>query len=207
MKSKFYTWVKKYLSGFVGFIFRVKVYGRENEPLQDEGPYILVSNHISNIDPVFLCVALNNQQPHFMAKKELFKIPLLKNLITALGAFPVDRKGANISTIKNTIKMLDNGVSVGIFPQGHRQKGKNPRETEVKGGAAMIAVRSRASILPCCIKNKKMKWTPFCKTYVYIGKPIKFSELEYDEEKNGEYARISKYIFDKVCELGEQNGD
>lgn len=203
MKSKFYAFLKKTIGGLVGWMFRVHVHGAENEPTQEEGPYIVVANHISNADPVFLCVALNHQQPHFMAKKELFKVPLVNKLVAALGAYPVDRGGADVGAIKKTIKMLGDGISIGMFPQGHRQRGIDPRETEVKTGVAMVAVRAKATVLPCFIETKKRKWSAFCRVDVYVGKPIKFEELAYDAEASGEYARISNYVFDKVCAIGE----
>ena len=201
MKSKAYIWVVKYLSGLVRFLFRITSYGSENEPRAEEGPYIIISNHISNLDPIFLCCATKHQQPHFMAKKELFKIPLLSNLITALGAYPVDRGGADVGAIRRTIRMLEEGKSIGIFPQGHRQRGLDPKMTEVKNGVAMIAARSEAQVLPCFIRTKKRKFTPFCKVEVIVGKQIKFSELKYNPDASGEYSRISKLLFERVCEL------
>ena len=130
MKSKLYAFLKKTIGGLVGWMFRVHVYGAENEPTAEQGQYIVVSNHISNADPVFLCVALNHQQPHFMAKKELFKVPLVNKLVAALGAYPVDRGGADVAAIKKTIKMLGEGISIGMFPQGHRRMKVDPRQTE-----------------------------------------------------------------------------
>ena len=203
MKSKLYAFLKKTIGGLVGWMFRVHVYGAENEPTAEQGQYIVVSNHISNADPVFLCVALNHQQPHFMAKKELFKVPLVNKLVAALGAYPVDRGGADVAAIKKTIKMLGEGISIGMFPQGHRRMKVDPRQTEVKTGVAMVAVRAKAMVLPCFIKTKKRKWTPFCRVDVYVGKPISCDELAYDPEQTGEYARIANYIFDRVCQIGE----
>ena len=203
MKSKAYIWVVKYLSGLVRFLFRITSYGSENEPRAEEGPYIIISNHISNLDPIFLCCATKHQQPHFMAKKELFKVPLVNKLVAALGAYPVNRGGADVGAIKKTISLLSEGVSIGMFPQGHRQKGKDPRETEVKTGVAMVAVRAKAQVLPCFIETKKRKWTPFCRVDVYVGKPVSYEELNYNSEEIGEYARIANYVFDRVCTIGE----
>ena len=203
MKSKFYIWVKKYLAPPVRFLFRIHPHGSENEPDVADGPYVMICNHISNADPVFLCASTDKQQPHFMAKKELFKVPLVNKLVAALGAYPVDRAGADAGAVRKTIKMLGEGKCIGIFPQGHRQKGVDPRDTEVKNGAALIAVKANATVLPCFVKTKKRKWTPFCRVDVYIGKPIKPEELKYNPEAQGEYRRISQYLFDKVCELGE----
>lgn len=201
MKSKFFSGIVKVLAPAVRFLFSIKLHGLENEPSAEDGPYVMICNHISNADPVFLCSGGTKQQPHFMAKKELFKIPLLKNLLAALGAYPVDRKGADVSTIKKTIQMIKDGKCVGIFPQGHREKGIDPRDAHLKNGAAMIAVKAEATVLPCCIKTKKMKFSFFRRVDVYFGKPIKFEELNYDPEASGEYTRITNQIFEKVCEL------
>ena len=176
MKSKAYINIKKWLLKPVSWFFRIHAHGSENEPREEDGPYIIAANHISNADPIFLCASTDFQQPHFMAKKELFKIPLLKNLLSALGAYPVDRKGADVSTIKKTIQMIKDGKCVGIFPQGHREKGIHPKDANLKQGAAMIAIKAEATILPCCIKTKKMKFSFFRRVDVYFGKPIPFEE-------------------------------
>ena len=203
MKSNAYITIRKWLLNPVKFFFRIHAHDASNEPCEEDGPYIICSNHISNADPVFLCAATCEQQPHFMAKKELFKVPLLNKLVAALGAYPVDRKGADVGAIRKTIKMLGEGKCIGIFPQGHRYKKVDPRETEVKSGLGMIAAKSGATILPCYIKMKKRKWALFRRVDVYIGKPIKFEELQYDPEASGEYIRISNYVFDKICSIGD----
>lgn len=201
MKSKVYSGFVKVLGPLIRFIFRLHYHDLENEPSAEEGPYIMICNHISNADPVFLCAAGTKQQPHYMAKKELFKVPLLNKLVAALGAYPVDRKKADVSAIKKTIAMLKEGKCIGIFPQGRREKGKTPREATLKNGAAMIATRAKVSILPCYIRTKKNKFAFFRRVDVYYGKPIKFEELGYDPDATGEYTRISNVMFERVCEL------
>ncbi len=201
MKSKFYIFIRAVIGPIARVIFRIKYHGAENEPRAEEGPYILICNHISNPDPVFLCAGIKHQQPYYMAKKELFKVPILGKLVSALGAFPVNRGGADVSAIKNTISILKSGRCIGIFPQGHREPGKTPMEANLKTGAAMIAVKAQATVLPCCIKTKDNKFKLFRKIDVYYGKPIKFEELGYDHEASGEYLRITNLMFDRVCEL------
>ena len=201
MKSRFFIWIVKWLGPVVRVMFRLHFHYIENEPDMSEGPYVMICNHISNADPVFLCAGKTKQQPRFMAKKELFKIPLLKQLVSGLGAYPVDRGGADVSAIKNSIRMLKEGKCIGIFPQGHREKGITPREAHLKNGAAMIAARAQAQIFPCCVKTKNNKFAFFRRIDVYYGKPIKFEELNYDPGASGEYARITKLMFDRVCEL------
>ena len=206
MRTKFYNGIVNVLGPVVRVLFRIHHHGIENEPAENEGPYVLICNHISNADPVFICSGKLKQQPHYMAKKELFKVPLVNKLVAGLGAYPVDRGGADVSAIKKTIKMLEDGKCIGIFPQGHRQKGRTPMEADLKNGAAMIAVKAGVTVFPCCVKTKKNKFAFFRRIDVYYGKPIKFEELGYDPEGKGEYSRISQMMFDRVCELYE-NGD
>lgn len=201
MKSKSYENLQKILGGFVRFIFRVHGHNVENEPGDGDGQYIIVSNHISNVDPILICSILKKQQPHYMAKKSLFKIPILRGIIKAMGAFPVNRGGADVNAIKHAIKLLEGGKCVGIFPQGHRYQGIDPKTTDVKTGAAMLACKTESQILPCFLKTKKRKISFLTRVDIIVGKPISFSSLAYDPEAKGEYARISSYIFEKVCEL------
>ena len=153
MKSKAYINIKKWLAAPVRFLFRIKGHNVENEPDESEGPYVVIANHIANIDPISICAVIDKQQPHFMAKKELFKVPVLNKLITALGAYPVDRANADVGVIKRTIKMLEEGKCIGMFPQGHRMRGVDPRETSVKAGVGMIVAKTGATVFPCFIKT------------------------------------------------------
>ena len=186
----------------VRWLFRIKVVGEENEP--KEGGFLVCCNHVSAIDPVLVVAAIKKHQPCFMAKKELFKIPLLSGLIRALGAYPVDRSGSDVGAVKKAIRILNEGGCVGLFPQGTRQPNKNPRETKVRGGAAMIAMHADATVLPVNIYRKDYSAKVFSRVVVSIGKPIPFSTFGYDPKISGEYARISEEIFDKICELGEE---
>ena len=201
MKSKFFVWVVRIVGPIVRFIGNVHYHGLENEPDAGSGPYVMVCNHISNIDPLFLCAGKTRQQPHFMAKKELFKIPVLNKVLEALGAYPVDRGGADVSAIRKTIDMLNNGKCIGIFPQGHREKGIAPKDANLKNGAAMVTCKAQATVLPCCIVTKKNKFSLFRRTDVYFGRPISFAELEYNHDNPGEYSRVTGVMFDRVCEL------
>ena len=200
--SRFYRVIYMIFSGIVGFVLRIKVVNRENESA--EGGYVVCANHISATDPISLCYAFRKNQVHFMAKKELFKIPVLSWLIKMLGAFPVDRSGNDVGAIKTAISLVGNGGCLGIFPQGHRYPGEDPRETKVKTGAAMIAAKNHADVVPVYLWTKKRKKTLFGRVYVVIGEKIPIEEFGYNEEEAGEYARISNIIFDRVCTVGEE---
>ncbi len=199
--NKFYIVAHKLVARTVLRLFRVKIVGEENLPTT--GGYIYCSNHLSACDPIMVC-GVGRTQVHYMAKKELFKIPLLGWVIRALGAFPVNRGGADVGAIKRAIELLHAGESVGIFIQGHRYPGVAIRDTQPKNGAIMIAARSGAPVLPICIKNRGMKFSAFKRTQIIVGKPITVAELGLDgEHASGEFSRASQVVFDAICALDE----
>ena len=141
--------------------YNYHVMGREKVP---DGGCVLVANHTQWADPVLVGTALGNQYPLVaMAKKELFQIKLLGPLISALGAFPVDRGTADIGAIKTSLKAVKEGKKLLIFPEGGT---KHKAGDEAKVGAAMIAARTGAPIVPIYIsENKKFR----SKVYVVFG--------------------------------------
>ena len=200
--SRAYRVIYAIFSGIVGFLFNIKVINKDREP--DSGGYVVCANHVSATDPIALCYAFRKNQVHFMAKKELFKVPLLAQLIKVLGAFPVDRGGNDVGAVKTAISLVSEKKTMGIFPQGHRYVGVDPRGTKTKNGVALIATKTGADILPCYIWRKKNKFKLFRRTYVIIGDVIPFKDLSYDPAASGEYARITNLAFDKICALGEE---
>ena len=193
----FYDTMYKVFGPLVRALYRIDARGTENIP---EGGIILASNHTAFSD-VLIISAAANRQVRYMAKKELFRIPLLKQLITALGAYPVDRGGADVGSIKKTIAMLESGELIGIFPQGTRQGKKDPRTTEVKGGIGMIAYHTKSPVLPVFIANSRMKTAMFRKNTVTFGKVIPFEELGFEKGGTKEYTRCAETVFREVCAL------
>jgi len=155
------------------FVFRGHLIGRENIPQKDA--FIMVSNHGSLLDPPLLGHALG-RNISFMAKAELFKIPLLGNVIKACGAYPVKRGIADKNTIKTACKKLSRNNSIGIFIDGTRQK--NGRVNKPKQGAALLAFKNQKLLLPVAIVNSnrlirfKFCIPLFSKIVIKVGKPI-----------------------------------
>jgi 1-acyl-sn-glycerol-3-phosphate acyltransferase len=171
----------------------------ENEVFGE--PYIVCSNHTSMADAVLIMASMKNQVS-YMAKKEAFKG--FGWFFRAMGAIPVDRSGGDVGAIKKTLNVLKNGDSVGIFPQGTRRPYQNPRDTEIKDGVGMLASRAGVGVLPVFVKTKAGKVKLFRKTEIIIGEYIKPEELCFDGLSGKEkYKKISEYVFDKVCLIGE----
>lgn len=206
--SAVYGRLHRLLARFVLRLFRVRVHFIEREPA--DTPYLLCCNHISAADPVLLAAATHYQQPHFMAKKELFKIPLLAGLIRMLGAFPVDRTG-DVGAIKTSVSLLESGKCVGMFPQGTRCKGKAPRESadHVKGGAGLLICKTGVTVLPACLKTKKNKLSLFRRVDLILGEPIPYETLvegidPASMSHQALYAHLSRIVFERICALYEE---
>lgn len=200
--TKVYRVLHFLLAGLIRLFFRVKIVNAGNEPPK-EANFIVCANHLVATDVVVIASALKKHQIRFMAKKELFKVPILGWLVKCLGAFPVDREANGAGAIFQSVRILKEGNTLGIFPQGTRCKGKDPRKTRIKNGVGMIAIKAEADILPIYIRVKNNTPRIFRQNTVIIGKPIKFEELEYDPEAKDEYVRISRLVFDKICDLND----
>ena len=123
--------------------FRGRVYGAEKVP--QTGPLIAVSNHGSYFDPPLLSCCLRRPVA-FMAKEELFEIPVLKQAIQLYGAYPVKRGAGDRGAIRAAIAALNEGWIVGIFLEGTRTT--DARIINPKLGAAMIAAKAQVPLLP-----------------------------------------------------------
>ncbi|MCE3201950.1 1-acyl-sn-glycerol-3-phosphate acyltransferase [Paenibacillus sonchi] len=148
-------------------LFPLKIIGKENVP--EEGGVLLCANHISLLDPMTIGIKLR-RQVKYMAKAELFKVPVLGWLIDKLGAFPVKRGGVSKESIKTALNTLRSGHIMGIFPEGTR----NADSGAAKKGAASFALRSGAAVVPAAIVGS---YKPFRRMTVIYGAPIDLSSF------------------------------
>jgi len=160
------------------FFFRLKDYGRENIPT--DSPLILCGNHRSNFDPFILGTPLKREL-FFMAKEELFRVPVVGWFISRVHAFPVKRGGVSKDSIRLSIQLLKDGNAMCIFPEGTRKNAGGVG----KKGAAMLALRSNAVVIPVAIIGN---YKPFRRMAVYYGKPVDLSEYTQSTSDNLEAA-------------------
>ncbi|WP_071518747.1 lysophospholipid acyltransferase family protein [Geitlerinema sp. PCC 9228] len=126
--------------------FRGRIYGAEHVP--QEGPLVITSNHASNFDPPLLSNCMRRPVA-FMAKEELFQVPVLKQAISLYGAYPVKRGSSDRQALRAALEYLEHGWATGIFLQGTRSK--DGRIHSPKLGAALIAAKAQAPIVPVCL--------------------------------------------------------
>ena len=123
--------------------FRGRIYGANQAPQQ--GPLVVVSNHASDFDPPLLSCCVRRPVA-YMAKQELFRIPIFKQAIQLYGAYPVKRGIADRSAIRAALNCLEAGWATGVFLQGTRTA--DARITAPKLGAALIAAKAQVPLLP-----------------------------------------------------------
>ncbi len=170
--------------------FSVRVEGSHN--LRSEGSCILCSNHVSWLDPPLLA-ATSRRPVHFMAKRELFEVPVLGALLSRILAFPVDRGRGDRRAIKRALQVLGEGECVGMFPEGTRAREGVPRV--FLRGAAYLAVRSGAPIIPIGISGSygfRSRMT------IRVGEPIIPSSLG----RSG--AELGRAVGDLTAEVFEE---
>ena len=162
-------------------IFPTTTIGKENVP--KDGAVILASNHLSNWDPP-LVGAFISRHLAYMAKEELFRVPILKYVSKAVHTFPVKRGASDRSAIKTALTMLKAGECICMFPEGTRSKDGNLHKGAP--GVALIAAKSKATVIPVAITGT-FKLKPFRKITVVYGKPIVFTAEKADKENLQEF--------------------
>lgn len=188
-------------------LFRIKVKGEENIP--ESGPFLIASNHISFLDPVAIGAA-SPRPLNFMARDDLFSNRIFGWLLRNVNVFPVKRENReDISAIREALKRLRKGEGLVIFPEGRR--GDSDKLGEGRVGAALLAYKSGALIIPAFIKGsdkalpRDAKFIRLGPISVTFGKSIDVSKLELKGNKRENYKEITERVMDAISRLKDEN--
>ena len=174
----------------VALIFPFKTIGLQNIP---DGPVVLCGNHSSNLDPILISLAAGKKHHiHYMAKTELFKVPIIASVIKAIGAFPVDRGNKDVRAIKTAMKYLKAGEKIGIFPEGTRAK--KAGDKAAKSGAIRIADQMNVPIVPVYLPRRKK---PFKRMPIEFGKPY-YANPERRKISQEDYSNLAGELMDRI---------
>ena len=176
-----------------------KIYDIENLPV--EGPVILAINHVSFWDPI---VAASSLPRHvsFMAKDELFALPILGWIFSKLGAFPVKRGQGDMNAIRQSLTLLKEGQVLGLFPEGSRSKTGEVQ----KGlpGMVLLMEKSKASVVPIkVLGTRRLLRKGWGKITVVVGQPLTAQMLKAPEGVKNRREWIADRIMQAVLELPE----
>ncbi len=157
---------------------RIRIKGKEN--FLEREPFILASNHTSNLDPVLLGIACPRKVT-FLAKEELFLLPVVSRWFWAVGCVPVRRKNADFSALRQGLVLLRKGKPLVVFPQGARGS------RQVKPGVGFLVRKSQVSVLPVKICNSGVILPPgklfprSGRIDIIVGKLLQFSQNQEPE--------------------------
>lgn len=169
-RSLLYEFVR-YL-GHVVFRTLMPVKCVHRERLDREAPYLLISNHLSALDPVVLAMHVSKRQVCFLAKRELAKNKLLKKILTSVHTILVDRHGTDMAAMRSCMKAIRAKKILVIFPEGTRHH--EGQMQQIESGASLIAMRCGAPIIPVYF-DRKISF--FKRTHMYVGEAISCADL------------------------------
>ncbi|HEX5081900.1 MAG TPA: lysophospholipid acyltransferase family protein [Blastocatellia bacterium] len=180
-------------------LFTVEHHGVENVP--EEGAVIIAGNHPSYLDPVLVGLPIR-RKIRFMAWDALFRIPLLGQVIRAMGAFPVDiRRGRGEAAYHQARRVLESGEVLGIFPEG--QRSDQAAMGDLRAGVARLAIETGAPIVPVTIGGAMRAWPKWkllprsAKIVVRYHEPIRLSEE--DRAANRDNREFQRQVTERVA--------
>ena len=167
--------ILKFICGTIlKVLYRPKVYGAENIP--DTGSIVFVSNHKHAFDPVVVMVH-TSRFVHYLAKESIFR-GLHGKMLESIGIIKVDRSKNNPLAVMNAETVLNSGGTIGIFPEGTRNKTEEPL-LRFKTGAVRMAKNTGAQVIPCAIRGEYKVFRSGLE--IEYGKPLDISELSVED--------------------------
>jgi 1-acyl-sn-glycerol-3-phosphate acyltransferase len=177
---------------FFKILFRCKVEGQENIP--KTGGAIIAPNHISWFDPP-LAGSSMKRPLNFMAKQELFELPIFGAIIKRTNAFPVKRGSQDLTAMRHVFSLLKDGRLLLMFPEGTRSK--DGQLGKARAGAGMVACNAQVPLIPTRIINTN-KIKRFKQVKIIFGKAI-YPPKDFDK---ADYLRLSQRALDEIADLG-----
>jgi len=195
---------------FLWFLYRFRSRGIEYIPRK--GGFVLASNHASYYDPVLLAAANTVRQVHFMAKEELFKVPIFGRLILSLGALPIKRGGADRNLFRTFGELLKSrDIALVVFPEGTRTH--DGKLGPAKRGVGALCLAAGVPVVPTFIRGSFAVWPRFRRfpslkgeIEVRFGPPIQWSDGELNATGDANKA-LADLILKKIEELSMKEGE
>lgn len=186
--------------------FKFQIFGAENLP--STGGVLLMTNHASYMDPIFIGAAVNRSL-HYMARSTLFKPKIVEKLLLSMNAFPIHLGVPDRGAIKRALEILENGGVLNIFPEGTRTIDGSLGQSQP--GVGLIAHRTNASIIPVYLSGtrevlpRNAKSPRLAKVTIAFGKPIEMKQYREIKANREVYEEIGKKIMEGIAELMKRN--
>ena len=181
--------------------FGLRSRGTEHVPAT--GPVLLVANHVSHLDSPLIGGA-SPRHLNFLAKAELFQVPLFGGFIRRLNAHPLRREGGDASALRAALRVLKGGGALLVFPEGTR--GEEGRLGTAKPGAGMLAVLGGATVIPVYVRGSGRAW-PRGRRFprpanvtVTFGSPLPVTVSGHASRKD-DYEAVSRQMMSAIAGL------
>jgi len=183
--------------------FGLKTYGLANIP--DTGPFVVASNHASNLDPILLGFTIVKRQIGFLAKEELFHVPLLKSVIPLWGAFPVKRGSRDSGAIETFLETLSHGKPLLLFPEGTRTL--DGELQPAKTGVGRLLYGAKVPVIPAYVAGtfecfrKGSRFPRPGRTSVSYGQPVPLEGLYREKPEKTTFTMIGSLVMEHIAKL------
>ena len=199
-----YRWGHRLTNLFCKTVGRLRVQGVDHIP--KEGGVLLVSNHVSFLDPVIVGSAAS-REVHYMARSNAFDIPGLGKLISVYNAYPVNRGAPDLGALRKTISLLQGGKVVLIFPEGTRSV--DGTLGKARDGACFIAHRAGVPTIPVFhsgaerVLPRNSRRLRRAQLTVTFGEPLKLTTEEF-ETRREMYQHMGNQVMEAIADLRDQ---
>jgi len=181
--------------------------GNGRSPLPPAGPAIVVANHPSHADPAFLTSACGRRL-HFFHAREYYDVFLLRRLFARFGCIPVARNGRDVAALREALRRLRDGAVLCIFPEGDLSPVDHEPAAPPKGGAALLALRSRAPVYPARIaggptaRRVLQDWLyPSPGVHVTFGPAVELSAYHHRRIDRKLLAEVTALFMHRIADL------
>lgn len=165
---------------------------------------VMAMNHQSYFDPPLVGVACP-REVHFLARRTLLQWPILGPIFPKLNVVPVDQERADMSALKNVIRLVREGHCTIIFPEGSRTLDGNLQPAQP--GLGLVIARTLAPVVPMRIFGaydafpRGAKRVRLAKITIVVGEPMYFTREDVREGGRETYARLSQQVMDRIASI------
>ena len=193
-------WFVKITAAPAMLLFRPKVHYPEGKKYRIKGGALLISNHHTNVDPLYMMFIIWHRNHHFICTKEFYQKPLLAFIFNCFQCIPVDKENTGTATIREIAAHLRAGELVSMFPEGHinTSTAQNADIEQFKSGMVLMSLMAGTPIIPMYLKKRK---TVFSRLEAAVGEPVDVASFYGKRPSLQEIEEITRILQERFEKL------